>query len=144
MNPFLGPWKIIDWNMTEEVLEGIPANGFKVPGPLTITGRDPDGSSIDLFWRNEDDQDCSATDLQYREASNRLEGQNISTTFAGLSVLCDITVDLDLNDSTTLKLTINFAGGPSPSSSQAQVLPDVGGGVVTATANPSGNNAQRR
>jgi|GEM_PF-4185969 len=129
MDPFLGHWIVTDWKKDPEVPSGIPANGFKVGGPLDITGPDPNGSSVDLFWHNGDDQDCSASGLQYQEAFNRLEGQSITASFAGLSVPCDFRVDLAPNDPNKLKLTINFASGTGG-------FPEVGGGVVTATANP--------
>lgn len=129
MDPFLGDWTIDNWELGPPVPGEIPANGFKIGGPLTITGHDPNGSSVDLFWHNDDDHDCSAFGLQYREAFNQLEGQSIAANFAGQSVPCDFTVDLDPNDSSQLTLTIQFASKDGP-------FPEVGSGVVTATATP--------
>ncbi|HEV7503895.1 MAG TPA: hypothetical protein VGS07_03190 [Thermoanaerobaculia bacterium] len=144
MNPFLGHWEITGWTKDTDVSKGIPANGFKVGGPLDITQIDPNVNSIDLLWLNDDDQECAALGLQYDQASNSLEKLNLTTIFAGRSIPCNFTVDLDPTDPPTLTLTINFAGETSLSSSDTEVRtrvhptdrPDVGSGVVTAIAHP--------
>ncbi|HKI00856.1 MAG TPA: hypothetical protein VKK31_02635 [Thermoanaerobaculia bacterium] len=136
MDPFLGPWKIDDWK--PEGLGRIPANGFKKGGPLNITP----GSvvnSVDLHWDNEDNQSCSVSGLRFDLGNNWLEGQNLEARFAGEKVQCHFQVELVPDEpKKTLTLSINTVREISGPQGDTMALPEVGSGVVTATADAGG------
>jgi hypothetical protein len=133
MDPFLGAWTIKKWE--KDSAGEIPANGFKKEGPLNITQPDSTVNSVDLQWENDNDQGCSVSGLQLQEAPDRLEGQNLTVSFAGDPVPCNLQVVLVPDTSRpTLTLTITSLTGSS-AQGDTMVLPDVGGGVVTASSN---------
>lgn len=150
MDPFLGPWIIDDWQKTQEVPKGIPGNGFKKLGPLNITQPDPNINSVHLQWLNEDDQECWVSDLQYDEVNKQLKGTDRQANFASVPVRCDFLVgELPPNalGQKRLSLQINSAGNSVTESAihiHPTVLPEVGSGVVTATANPGGGGFARK
>jgi hypothetical protein len=129
MDPFLGPWKIDNWEKGNLVAHGIPENGFKKGGPLNIT--QITSNTVELWWENDEGDDCTASGLIYEEENSQLGGINIPVTFPGLVVPCDLQVALnpDKSDELILKIVrIEGLGEPA----------EVGSGVVTATANPGG------
>jgi len=136
MDPFLGPWIIDSWQKDSDVPEGIPGHGFKVGGPLNITQPDANVNSVHLQWKNDNDRDCSVSGLQYDETLNQLEGQNLTTIFPDKSVPCNFQVKLADTSGRKITLSIVFVMESSASGGVVVADPEVGGGVVTATAHP--------
>jgi len=137
MDSFLGPWKITNWDKGSEVPDGIPGNGFKEQGPLNITQPDPNVNSIDLHWENDNGEDCSVSGLEFDQGQNQLitPTSTLTVRFPGKDVPCHLTVSSGPGQA---EITLNIAAiNTMRGSAQdgVMVLPDVGGGTVTAIAN---------
>jgi hypothetical protein len=135
-SPFIVPdgWTITFWEPDAgDSQEGIPRDGVKKDGPLSISQPDPSENSFSMQWLNQRDEPCSVSGLQSDQEQTMLQGQNLTVSFGGKPVQCDLTVALTADpDKLRCRLNLpewrlrkNEAGGP-----------DTGGGTFTATANP--------
>ncbi|HEY0554295.1 MAG TPA: hypothetical protein VGG20_08505 [Thermoanaerobaculia bacterium] len=132
-------WKITDWVPGPAVEgAGIPADGFKVPGPLVISPES--ASSPDNFrleWLNEREEPCAVSGVRpaLEAPELLLTGQNLFVSFGSLQVVSNVDVVLDPSTNPkTLTLALSL---PEPQSAdEGRFSPNVGSGTVTATANP--------
>jgi len=138
---FVREWTIFPWTPDPPdaaLPDGIPSDGFKQHGVLTITQPDEGVNSFRLTWKNELDEGCSASGLEADEVGILLRGRDISVQFAGKSVPCNWTLAIAI-DPNILISRIDLANPDV----KGKFSPDTGGGTFTATATGGGTYVRR-